>query len=279
MSLKTLGFGLVPGLLLAGCGSAPPPELRDARSEYTRASHGVAAELAPADLQIAREQLIVANEAFRRDGPKPSTRDLAYTEFRKVQAAEVRAQTIAAQQQRDEAEAQLARLKDDQVKLTSAKLVATEQALALSEQQRVDAERRAQDAALTLIHIAAVKQEPRGLVITMPSAVLFTFGKYDLLPQAQTKLKEVADVLKKQDGDSKIVVQGYADSVGTDASNLELSRQRAESVRAFLVEHGLDPDRIKAGGYGTANPMGDNTSPEGRAENRRVEIIVQPARH
>jgi outer membrane protein OmpA-like peptidoglycan-associated protein len=72
-------------------------------------------------------------------------------------------------------------------------------------------------------------------------------------------------------------VQGYTDSQGSTSFNQELSQRRADAVRTYLVSHGMAADRITAQGFGPGNPVADNASPEGRADNRRVEIVVQPA--
>ena len=75
-----------------------------------------------------------------------------------------------------------------------------------------------------------------------------------------------------------MVVEGHTDSQGADAMNQELSQKRAESVRTYLVSRGIAADRITAQGFGPSRPIADNTSPEGRANNRRVEIVVKPKR-
>jgi len=276
---------IIAPVLLAACASVPPQELNDARSAIDRASQGPAGQLAPADVHAAQEQLRAADESFESEGDSPATRDLAYAAKRKAELAEVHANTIAARTQQAAAGAQLQQLKDQQVRLTSAELgvarqeIATQAVqLATAQQQRADAERRAQQAAADLARIASVKQEPRGMVITLSGSVLFESAKYDLLPQAQAKLSEVAGVLTKQDEDSKIVVEGYTDSQGSESFNRNLSQHRAEAVRTYLVAHGIASDRITAQGLGLANPVADNASAEGRADNRRVEIIVQPSR-
>jgi outer membrane protein OmpA-like peptidoglycan-associated protein len=71
-------------------------------------------------------------------------------------------------------------------------------------------------------------------------------------------------------------VEGHTDSQGTDAHNLDLSQRRAESVRAALLARGYDASRVQAVGIGEARPVADNNTAEGRANNRRVEIIIQP---
>jgi len=121
-----------------------------------------------------------------------------------------------------------------------------------------------------------VKHDERGTVITLSGSVLFASAKYELLGSAQEALTHVADALSKSDPDSKLVVQGYTDSQGSESYNMTLSKNRAESVRSFLTAHGISPDRITAEGFGPASPVADNGTAEGRANNRRVEIIVQP---
>jgi outer membrane protein OmpA-like peptidoglycan-associated protein len=152
-----------------------------------------------------------------------------------------------------------------------------QQALAQERQRREDAEKRARQASADLANIASVKQEPRGMVITLSGSVLFASAQSTLLPEAQAKLSQVADALLKTDPDSKIVVQGYTDSQGPASFNQDLSQRRAQAVRDYLVTHGVAQDRVTAEGFGPANPVADNKSAEGRANNRRVEIVVRAA--
>jgi outer membrane protein OmpA-like peptidoglycan-associated protein len=120
-----------------------------------------------------------------------------------------------------------------------------------------------------------VKKESRGTVITLSGNVLFASGKSMLLPGAQTSLNQVADALKDQN-DAKILVEGHTDSKGSEASNMELSRARAEAVASYLASRGVPKEQITSQGYGPSRPVADNNTPEGRANNRRVEIVVQP---
>ena len=121
----------------------------------------------------------------------------------------------------------------------------------------------------------AVKDEPRGTVITMPSGLLFASGKSDLLPGAQQKLDPVAEALSHET-DHKIMIEGHTDSQGSDASNMDLSQRRAQNVRDYFTSHGVPNGQITATGVGESRPIGDNATAEGRANNRRVEIVVQP---
>jgi outer membrane protein OmpA-like peptidoglycan-associated protein len=268
----------------AGCASAqPPPELTSARTAYDRAARGPAGQLDPADVHVAKESLQAAEQAFANDGDSRETRDIAYTAERRAQIAESRARAIEANKQKDQAVAEMQSLQAQQVRLTSAELGRAKQQILTQDQQlqnerarREEAEKRAQQAAADLARIATVKQETRGMVITLSGSVLFASGKSELLPAAQTKLNDVAEALTKQDPDAKMVVEGHTDSQGDDAFNQKLSQARAESVRAYLVSRGIAADRITAQGVGESRPIADNASAEGRANNRRVEIVVQP---
>src|SRR3954471_18497355 len=139
------------------------------------------------------------------------------------------------------------------------------------------AEKRARDAMdkLAVAAALAVKEEPRGTVITLPGAVLFPTAKWDLLPGAREKLDQVAEALKNQ-ADHKMIVEGHTDSQGTESSNMELSQRRAQSVRDYLVSRGVPNEIISAQGLGQGRPVADNRTPKGRQNNGRVEIVVQP---
>jgi outer membrane protein OmpA-like peptidoglycan-associated protein len=141
---------------------------------------------------------------------------------------------------------------------------------------RIAAEKRAADAAADLGKIGSIKQEPRGMVITLSGGVLFASGKSDLLGNAQAKLNTVADALTQQDPDSRMTVEGHTDSQGKAAYNQALSERRAQVVRDYLVARGIAADRVSAQGFGSSRSVADNTSSEGRANNRRVEIVVTP---
>ncbi len=129
-----------------------------------------------------------------------------------------------------------------------------------------------------LAKMAALKQEARGLVITLSGAVTFVTNESTLLPAATASLNNVAAALKATP-DRNIIVEGHTDSVGSHAYNMDLSQRRAEAVRLYLISQGVPQEMIKAQGIGPDRPVADNRSPEGRANNRRVEIIISPAEH
>jgi outer membrane protein OmpA-like peptidoglycan-associated protein len=271
--------------VLVACASSPEPrELLDARTAYQQAVAGPAAQLDPAQLHVAHEELAAAERSYGDNGDSYRTRDRAYIALRTAQIADAQARTIEydqkvnlAQHQVQTTQAEEAATATGMLNKTREQLAAERQQLENEKQQRALADKRAAQAMADLARVASVKQDTRGTVITLSGGVLFASAKYDLLPAAQTNLSQVADVLSKSDPDSKITVAGYTDSQGGEAYNVELSRHRAEAVRSFLVSHGVAPDRITAEGFGPSQPVADNSSPEGRADNRRVEVIVQPA--
>ena len=115
-------------------------------------------------------------------------------------------------------------------------------------------------------------QTERGLIVTLGD-VLFAFNKAELTPQAAPRLDKLAGFLR-QFPDRRLLIEGYTDSVGGDAYNQELSQRRALAVRDALAQRGVDAGRVTVAGYGKAFPVADNGSPEGRAMNRRVEIVI-----
>lgn len=286
--LKT---GLVLAFANAACATvAAPAELVAARTSYSQAQNGVAAKFNPSDLHTAHKALDAAEKSFADDGDTQRTRDLAYTAARRVEIAEARANAMKATQNQQNTISDMHADETAQLKATSTKLgqanqrMATqdqtlqnkEQQLAAETAAREAAEKRAAQAAADLAKFASVKQETRGMVITLSGGVLFASAKAELLPSAQLKLNSVAEALTQQDPDSKIVVEGHTDSQGGESYNQDLSQRRAQSVRDYLVSRGIATDRVTSQGFGFSRSVADNKSAEGRANNRRVEIVVQP---
>jgi outer membrane protein OmpA-like peptidoglycan-associated protein len=277
-------ISIVSILVLAGCGSTlPPKELVDARAAYQTAAKGPAASQNPAELHAAKQSLDAAERSFNDEGDAPETKDLAYIAIRKAQLAESSARAQLAQKDREAAEREAQNLQADALhrarsELTSAKsnLEKTQEQLAREKAAREEAEKKAAAALADLRRLADVKQESRGMVITLSGGVLFASNESTLLPAAVIKLNEVAEALIKGNPDSNITVEGHTDSQGARQYNMELAQKRANAVRDQLVSRGVAQDRIKAVGVGPDRPVANNGSPEGRANNRRVEIIVEP---
>jgi outer membrane protein OmpA-like peptidoglycan-associated protein len=256
--------------MLAGCAATlPPAELISARQAYQHASASQAAQLVPAELHKAQTALASAEKSFQ-DNPKSyRTRDLAYIADRKAKMAEALATTAAGNATTANANKEYTAVQGEAMKNAKAEL-------ATSEKARLDAETKATAAQTELAKIAAVKEEARGLVITLSGSVLFASNKSELLPAAQNRLSQVADALLATK-ERKLTVEGHTDSQGSSDHNQVLSQQRAEAVRSFIVSRGYPADLIQAQGIGKDRPVADNASAEGRANNRRVEIIVDHA--
>jgi outer membrane protein OmpA-like peptidoglycan-associated protein len=284
--MKTISaLGLIMALSgVTGCGSAVvPKELASARTAYDRAATGPAASLNPTDLHTARESLDTAESSFKAEGDTPKTRDLGYTAQRSAETAESKARTMQAKAETAQIVEQMHATTAQQGKMTSAELARANQQLAAQGaalgdevKRREEAEKRAAQAAADIAKFASIKQETRGMVITLSGSVLFTSGKSELLPAAQMKLNDVAKALTEQDPEASMVVEGHTDSQGGAEFNQKLSQQRAQSVRDYLVSRGIASDRITAEGFGPSRTIGDNATAEGRANNRRVEIVVKP---
>jgi chemotaxis protein MotB len=118
------------------------------------------------------------------------------------------------------------------------------------------------------------------LTVGLSNAILFESGAYDVKREGQEALDRVAAVLADQ-VDREVRVEGHTDNVPVSAGasyadNWALSSLRASAVVSLLVEDGLDPKHVAAVGFGEHSPLGDNTTPEGKAANRRIEIVLVP---
>ncbi len=313
---KTLAlFALAACLGTAACGTTlAPKSLLDARDAYTRAADGPAAKLTPAQLDAAKQALDKAESAFRDNEDEKRTDTLAHVAMRKAQIAAAQGEIAAAAQRRDQAlrdlqaaqladgarakknlamtkaelaeqkrkaaqelkekKAELAQ-KDEEVAKTKQEVAKTKHQLEEEKKARLATEKKRSAAMASLAEVAKVKEEKRGVVITISGEVLFASGKYALLPIAQSKLDDVAKALNDQ-GFQSILVEGHTDSRGSAKKNEELSYQRADAVRNHLISRGIPSGKIKSVGIGSSRPIATNTTAEGRANNRRVELIVTP---
>jgi outer membrane protein OmpA-like peptidoglycan-associated protein len=109
---------------------------------------------------------------------------------------------------------------------------------------------------------------------TLGAEALFDLDKAELKPEADSVLAEIAAVFRADASSARMVIEGHTDDQGSDAHNLTLSNQRAQSVADRLKAHGVDPKRLVVKGYGEKRPRVPNDSEENRARNRRVEITV-----
>lgn len=191
---------------------------------------------------------------------------------RAAEAQRLEAERLRAQQTERELEA--ARVAQEQLahelEEERARAREREEAFAAQEKARLEAEQHARRA---LEQVANVRQEARGLVVTLAAPILFAFDDANLLPSAKQRLDVIADALRAS-GNDFFLVEGHTDAKGSDSYNVDLSRRRAESVRSYFMSRGVPAEQIRAYGYGEHRPVASNDSPEGRANNRRVEIVL-----
>ena len=264
-----------------GCAHDPSRELVAARNTYEESQQGAAGTTAKAEVYEAKKALAVAERAHDRKSGSPEEVDLSYVALRKADYAIAYAQYLQYQQDTSKAKADylstLERQKDsaeDRLETTQDSLDAKSKDLAAAQAARRALEKQLMSALASLSDMAKIKMEDQRTVITLNGAVLFRSDDTQLLPIAQEKLAQVADVLKQYGEGYSITVAGHTDSRGSDVHNQQLSQARAESVRNYLVTRGVADGMVRAAGQGEAQPVASNKTAEGRADNRRVEIIV-----
>ena len=137
-------------------------------------------------------------------------------------------------------------------------------------------ERAAQE--LEAIPDADVAIKGDSVVVSFAGEVMFDSGSRNLSPGALSRLDSVASTINRYK-DSDVLVQGHTDASGPEDANLRLSEDRALMVKNQLIAKGIDPYRVTTLGFGESRPLVTNATPEGRAQNRRVEIELRPSQH
>ena len=120
---------------------------------------------------------------------------------------------------------------------------------------------------------AKVERVGEGIKITFASGILFGTNSSNLTAEAAGNITQLSETLKKY-ADTNVVIEGHTDSSGSDAINQPLSERRAQAESNNLTSNGVDSGRITATGYGSTQPVADNTSAAGKAANRRVEVAI-----
>lgn len=293
---------------MAGCVAYSAPtsrELVSARQEYARATRSNAVADAPAALANARATLLEAERVHEIAPSSQREREVAFMALRRSQAAIAEGNARAAQRQADAARRQMqresraarqeaasARMTHQQTEAELAQVrrqlqaqgaTMDEQTRALQEreaslQAQLDTLRKERDEALVKMRELGklAEEADQSLVLTVPSEVMFRTDEAILLPTATAKLDELAKALVSLGSDQTFVIEGHTDSTGPDDHNRRLSQARALAVRAYLIARGVNANNIRAEGRGEDEPIAANASPEGRANNRRVEIVVTP---
>ena len=265
---------VLPVALLAGCASTPErdPQIDAAREQITILSQDpLAPQVAARDLDAARSRLQEAQTALEQHRALPEVDHLAYLARRHAEAGEARVQAAHAQQEVARAQEQrnqillAARARQTDVAQSQARR-AQSQADATAA-QLADAQRQLED--------LKAKQTDRGMVLTLGD-VLFDTGQATLKPGADLALDRLAHYLKEHPN-TKVVIEGFTDSRGSDEYNHELSQRRADAVAHALVARGVPADDLRALGRGKNYPVATNDTQAGRQQNRRVEIVFSDA--
>ena len=277
-----MGLGVV--LALGACASMPQPNaaLETARlAVQTAESDPNVNKYAPLDLDRARKDLSVAEDAsaHHRDAEVDQPAYLATQNARLAQAhAGAKADDArgaAGQAERDQImlAARTREAENAKASAANSKAVA-EVALNQRDQANEQAARAGEETARVQAELDALKATPtpRGLVLTLGD-VLFDTGRAELKSGAGRKLDQLSQFLVEHP-DRRVQIDGFTDSIGTDAYNEDLSQRRADSVKTALINRGVDPSRIGSVGYGKAYPVANNNDSGGRQLNRRVEVVI-----
>jgi outer membrane protein OmpA-like peptidoglycan-associated protein len=280
--LAALAFGV------AACGGsvAPSTELLTARHAYDEARNGEAARLNPTGVHEAAKAMQAAEAAHKDDAGSQQEKNYSYIALRKSEIAIAGASEALAKQEQERADqtykAQLEQHSQQaeqqrsqyaqQLTQTEVQLQQNAQALQQRQQELQEARSEADKAQAELRNADALREEEGRMIISL-SGVLFESGGDSLSKLAERRLDTVAHALSAYP-DRPILVEGYTDSQGNEAKNQQLSQRRADAVREYLQQRGVDPARLRSVGKGEANPVASNDTAEGRASNRRVEIIV-----
>jgi outer membrane protein OmpA-like peptidoglycan-associated protein len=278
-----LPFGLLL-LFVAGCGPSQKEmmakdQMDRAKKAYAeaRANPNVAA-YAPLELQEAGKAV---QEAEKAKEPEDILQ-MGYIAERKTQFAVTVADGKVAEREIDKLNVEKAEM-NARIQTLEAERAKQEAGKAMSEAERArrtaaaEAERAAKakaesDKLMKELANLKAQQTERGIVLTIGD-VLFATGKADLSANANKSVATLAEFLMRNPN-RNVLIEGHTDSVGKDDYNLALSRKRADSVKAKLVEDGIEAGRITAVGYGKTFPVASNDTTAGKAQNRRVDVVI-----
>jgi len=233
-------------------------------------------------VQAAEDARIITIRKLKEedDAAQKQARVQAEQQAQQSQQAAEQANQAAAQanqaaeeqaRQRAEAEQQAAAARQAQQQAE----LAAQQAQQASQQAAQQAEQARERLREQLNAVLQTHETARGLIMNM-SDVLFDFNKYPLKPEAREKLAKVSGILLAYPN-LKLQVEGYTDNIGTDEYNQKLSEERADAVREYLVSQSVQDANVSAQGYGKSDPIADNSTNAGRAQNRRVQLVVSGA--
>lgn len=243
-------------LVLSACGGAPKKvdSLETAQAAYSKASaNEVVVKHAAKELDDARNALSQGEHAWSKEGKRGRAEHYAYIASQKVNIAKL-----------------IAQRKEDDARLENMNL----------ERQRVQLDARSQEVDRARAETLELQQQledmqarvtARGIVATLGD-VLFDTGEAALKSTSAVNIDKIAKFMNSYPN-RLAIVEGHTDNMGDDDYNLDLSRERAFSVRSALVARGIDGSRITTQNLGEASPIADNNNASGRQQNRRVEVI------
>ncbi len=232
-------------------------------TQMARQTANLAAEQAAAQRQLSQAENALRNLDMEKQNARQEAARLKAERDR----MSARVGTLAAQQ------TELKR--DRQALLAEADKLRSENSRLAEEKEEAETRKAEVMANLeqTLSKIVDTRQTARGLIVSLPD-ILFDLDKATLRPGATTKLAKLAGVLILVP-ELDLSIEGHTDSTGTDSYNDWLSNARAETVASFLAAEGVDQSRLETEGFGEQRPVADNDNPEGRQQNRRVEVVIE----
>jgi outer membrane protein OmpA-like peptidoglycan-associated protein len=266
---KLLIVGAVTAAL-AACASPPQrsEQVEQARAEIQTLSQDPLAESAAGgDLAAARKSMQSAETALQQKQPPAVVDHYAYLAKRHAEAGEARAAEAHSRQEiakaNDERNQIVMQARNREAAGAQAAAEAARNQASAAQQQLADAQKELAD--------LKAKQTDRGMVVTLGD-VLFDTGKATLKPGAMESINRLATYLS-QNSQTKVLIEGHTDSVGSDDYNIGLSERRARAVATELESRGISDSQIQTLGRGKDMPVASNPTPEGRQQNRRVEIV------
>jgi outer membrane protein OmpA-like peptidoglycan-associated protein len=250
------------------------------------------ARLAEAEARKAQyaAETQAAEEAIRRETNRKNRHELALRDAelillrQKEQEAELeRMKALSKEQEqallaaKEKMAAERARAEQEKLAALAAEEARAEQAERELARLRAEHEKSKAELTATLSRLAKVREDARGVIVTLPGNIYFNFNKADVKPAMQMQLTKIAKALAAVPNQN-LLIEGHTDSIGSNEYNLSLSESRAQSVQKILLDGGIAAERMEIKGYGESKPIADNATPSGQAQNRRVEIVLIPTK-
>lgn len=222
-----------------------------------------------------------ASEQARLEGLRRAQADAERLAAEKAKKEALEAAELAAKERAEADAARQAAIQQQQLLASQAEQARLAAQEAERQRQLADQQRQQAEADKTALRerirqqlntILETQETARGLIVNI-NDVLFDFNKYTLKPEAREKMARVAGILEAYPG-LKIRLEGHTDSIGTDEYNQKLSEMRADTVRGYLMDQGVQAGSLSAVGLGKADPVASNDTGAGRQKNRRVDMVV-----